>query len=119
MQLETIKKALEYKEGHFNLVQYILKNKPNWTISVISRETYEIVLDKSKDYDKIRKAIKDEETEITIFNYDDKQNRSIKIGWAWFIPFNGDEDVVSDFSNTLTLNAWSKQFEELHEQLNK
>ena len=114
MQLETIKKALEYKEGHFNLVQYILKNKPNWTISVISRETYEIVLDKSKDYDKIRKAIKDEETEITIFNDDDKQ-----IGWAWFIPFNGDEDVVSDFSNTLTLNAWSKQFEELHEQLNK
>ena len=113
MQLETIKKALEYKEGHFNLVQYILKNKPNWTISVISRETYEIVLDKSKDYDKIRKAIKDEETEITIFN-DDKQ-----IGWAWFIPFNGDEDVVSDFSNTLTLNAWSKQFEKLHEQLNK
>ena len=113
MTPQEIKKAVEYKQGHFNMVQYILKEKPEWSISVISRDDYEYSVEKSKDYEKIRKAIKDYETEITIYSKDNKQ-----IGWAWFIPYNEtDEDIVSDYSNTLTLNKWAKQFEDLHKQL--
>lgn len=113
MTADEIKKAVEYKQGHFNMVQYILKEKPEWSISVISRDDYEYSVEKSKDYEKIRKAIKDYETEITIYNKDNRQ-----IGWAWFIPYNEtDEDIVSDYSNTLTLNKWAEQFEELHKQL--
>ena len=113
MKADDIKKAVEYKQGHFNMVQYILKEKPEWSISVISRDDYEYSVEKSKDYKEIRKAIKDYETEITIYNKDNRQ-----IGWAWFIPYNEtDEDIVSDYSNTLTMNKWAKQFEELHKQL--
>ena len=113
MKADDIKKAVEYKQGHFNMVQYILKEKPEWSISVISRDDYEYSVEKSKDYEEIRKAIKDYETEITIYNKDNRQ-----IGWAWFIPYNEtDEDIVSDYSNTLTMNKWAKQFEELHKQL--
>jgi hypothetical protein len=61
----------------------------------------------------IKKAIKDYQTEIICYSKEHK-----KIGWAWFIPYNEtDEDIVSDYSDTLTLNAWCKQFEELHKQL--
>ena len=28
-------------------------------------------------------------------------------------------NIVSDYSNSLTLNKWAEQFEKLHEQLNK
>ena len=58
MTPQEIKKAVEYKQGHFNMVQYILKEKPEWSISVISRDDYEYSVEKSKDYEKIRKAIK-------------------------------------------------------------
>jgi hypothetical protein len=38
MNVETIKQAVEYKQGHFNMVQYILKEKPEWTISVYDKD---------------------------------------------------------------------------------
>ena len=61
----------------------------------------------------IKKAIKDYQTEIICYSKEDK-----RIGWAWFIPYNEtDEDIVSDYSDTLTLNKWSNQFEDLHKQL--
>jgi len=113
MRADDITKAVEYKQGHFNMVQYILKEKPEWSISVYDKETGETPVEYSKDYKEIRKAIKDYETEIMVYQKDNKQ-----IGWAWFIPYNDtDEDIVADYSNTLTLNKWAKQFEELHKQL--
>ena len=41
MKIEDITKAIEYKQGHFNMVQYILKEKPEWSISVYAKETGE------------------------------------------------------------------------------
>ena len=115
MNVETIKQAVEYKQGHFNMVQYILKEKPEWTISVYDKDEARFSLENSKDYKKIRRAIKDYQTEIVCYD-----NRNKRIGWAWFIPYNeSDEDIVSDYSDTLTMNKWAKQFEKLHEQLNK
>ena len=38
MKPEEIKKAVEYKQGHFNMVQYILREKPEWSISVYDIE---------------------------------------------------------------------------------
>ena len=113
MTADEIKKAVEYKQGHFNMVQYILNNKPDWTISVYDKEEGRFSVEKSRVYKDIRKAIKDYQTEILLYNKEDKQ-----IGWAYFIPYNEtDEDIVSDYSNTLTLNKWAEQFEELHKQL--
>ena len=113
MKAEDITKAVEYKQGHFNMVQYLLKEKPNWSITVHDKETGETPVEYSKDYEQIRKAIKDYETEIVVYQEDKRQ-----IGWAWFIPYNEtDEDIVADYSNTLSMNKWAKQFEELHKQL--
>jgi len=113
MTADEIKKAVEYKQGHFNMVQYILNNKPDWTISVYDKEQDKFSVEKSRVYKDIRKAIKDYQTEILLYNKEGKQ-----IGWAYFIPYNEtDEDIVSDYSNTLTLNKWAEQFEELHKQL--
>jgi len=113
MTPQEIKKAVEYKQGHFNMVQYILKEKPQWSISVYDIEEDRFIVEKSKDYEQIRKAIKDYQTEIICYS---KENK--RVGWAWFIPYNEtDEDIVSDYSNTLTLNKWAEQFEELHKQL--
>ena len=57
MNVETIKDAVEYKQGHFNMVQYILKEKPEWSISVYDIEEDRFSVEKSKDYKQIRKAI--------------------------------------------------------------
>ena len=39
-------------------------------------------------------------------------------GDRWFIPYNEtDEDIVADYSNTVSMNKWAKQFEELHKQM--
>ena len=38
MTSEEIIKALDYKKGHFNMVQYILREKPEWSISVYDIE---------------------------------------------------------------------------------
>ena len=113
MTSEEIIKAIDYKKGHFNMVQYILREKPEWSISVYDIEEDRFPIEKSKNYEEIRKAIKDYQTEIVCYSKEDK-----RIGWAWFIPYNEtDEDIVSDYSDTLTLNKWSKQFEELHRRL--
>ena len=113
MTSEEIIKAVDYKKGHFNMVQYILREKPEWSISVYDIEEDRFSVEKSKDYQQIKKAIKDYQTEIICYSKEDK-----RIGWAWFIPYNEtDEDIVSDYSDTLTLNKWSKQFEELHRRL--
>jgi len=113
MKADDITKAVEFKQGHFNMVQYLLKEKPNWSITVYDKETGEIPVEYSKDYEQIRKAIKDYETEIVVYQEDKRQ-----IGWAWFIPYNEtDEDIVADYSDTLSMNKWAKQFEELHKQL--
>ena len=113
MTPQEIIKAIDYKKGHFNMVQYILKEKPEWSISVYDIEENRFIVEKSKDYEQIRKAIKDYQTEIICYSKEDK-----RIGWAWFIPYNEtDEDIVADYSNTLSMNKWAEQFEELHKQL--
>jgi len=55
MRADDITKAVEYKQGHFNMVQYILKEKPEWSISVYDKETGETPVEYSKDYKEIRK----------------------------------------------------------------
>jgi len=38
MKAKQIQKAVEYKQGHINMIQYILIEKPEWTISVYDKE---------------------------------------------------------------------------------
>ena len=112
MTSEEIIKAVDYKKGHFNMVQYLLAK--GLSVSVYDRETDDFVLDKSNKYEDIKELIKDYETEIDIYNDEHK------VGWALFIPQNdSDEDIVADYLDTITLRDWSEQFEKLHEELNK
>jgi hypothetical protein len=113
MDIQTIKQALEYKQGHFNMVQYILKQNDEYSITVYDNELEQYTLHKSKDYKKIRDAIKENMTEILVFNDNGRQCQ-----WAKFIPYNEtDIDIVSDYSNTKLLDDWSKQFDELQKKL--
>ena len=57
MTSEEIIKALDYKKGHFNMVQYILREKPEWSISVYDIEEDRFSVEKSKDYQQIMKII--------------------------------------------------------------
>ena len=50
MKPEEIKKAVEYKQGHFNMVQYILREKPEWSISVYDIEEDRFPIEKSKNF---------------------------------------------------------------------
>jgi ATP-dependent Clp protease ATP-binding subunit ClpX len=59
MTSEEIIKPIDYKKGHFNMVQYILREKPEWSISVYDIEEDRYPVEKSKDYQQIKKAIKD------------------------------------------------------------
>ena len=56
MTSEEIIKAVDYKKGHFNMVQYILREKPEWSISVYDIEEDRFSVEKSKDYQQIKKA---------------------------------------------------------------
>ena len=114
MTSEEIIKAVDYKKGHFNMVQYILRDKPECSISVYDIEEDRFSVEKSKDYQQIKKAIKDYQTEIICYSKEHK-----KIGWAWFIPYNEDEDIVVDYIANKFMDEWENQFSKLHEELNK
>ena len=81
MTPQEIKKAVEYKQGHFNMVQYILKEKPEWSISVYDIEEDRFIVEKSKDYEQIRKAIKDYQTEIICYSKEDKRVLNLIKKW--------------------------------------
>jgi len=105
MQVEEIKKAMQFKKAHLNLVQFVLGK--GYTISVFCDSEEELI--KSNSYKDIKDNIESmDETEIVIY---DKENKNA--GWAFIIPYNDDEETVSDWTMTSILNEWDNQYQKL------
>ena len=110
MQIETLKKAEEFKQGHFNLVQYFLKK--GCTFSVEDLETEKMTVENSSNYEEIKKAINDYETHLEIF----KDNKMISR--IWVIPYNEGIDTIADYLVSKDIDDWSDKFEQTIEELN-
>ena len=110
MKIETLKKAEEFKQGHLNLVQYFLKR--GCTFQVQNKETGEITLSPSINYEDIKKAISDYETNLMIV----KDNKLISR--IWIIPYNEGIDTIADYLVSKEVDDWSNKFEKTIEQLN-
>ena len=72
MQIETLRKAEEFKQGHLNLVQHFLKK--GCFFFVVDLETEQMTIKNSSDYEQIKKAINETETHLEI--YKENKNRS-------------------------------------------
>ena len=107
MQIETLKKAEEFKQGHFNLVQYFLKK--GCTFSVKDIETDKMTVQNSLNYEEIKKAINDYETHLEIF----KDNKMISR--VWIIPYNEGIDIIADYLVSKEIDTWADKFEKTME----
>lgn len=112
MDTKTIQKAMEYKKAHLNLIQYALNQ--NCLIDVDCRQDNQYNLKKSNNYDEIKKFLHDYDSDFNLYFY----KNDVYKGWAYIIPYNDDEDSVSDYASSKFLNAWATQFEKLTESLN-
>jgi len=112
MDTETIKKAMEYKKAHLNLIQWALNQ--NCLIDVECKQDNEYNLKKSNNYEEIKKFFNDYDNDFNLYFY---QNELYK-GWAVVIPYNYDEDTVSDYSANKFMDEWANQFEKLTNGVN-
>ena len=110
MKLATLKKAEDFKQGHLNLVQYFLKK--GCTFSVEDIEEQKMTLEKSSNYEDIKKAINTYETHLEIFM------GVTMISRVWIIPHNGGIDNVVDYTVNLQVDKWADKFEKTMEELN-
>jgi len=123
METATIQKAMEYKKAHLNLIQYALNQ--NCLIDVECRQDNEYKLKKSNNYDEIKKFLHDYDSDFNLHFYKENIYDNLNFykeivykGWAYIIPYNNDEDSVSDYSSNKFLDAWANQFEKLTSDLN-
>tara|TARA_Y100001938_G_C7723980_1_gene251363 strand:+ start:107 stop:439 length:333 start_codon:yes stop_codon:yes gene_type:complete len=105
MKLETLKKNEDFKQGHLNLVQYFLKK--GCTFSVEDIEEGKMTLEKSSNYEDIKKAIDTYETHLEIFMGVSMISR------VWIIPYNGGIDTIADYTVNKQIDDWSDKFEQL------
>ena len=110
MEIKTLKKAEEFKQGHLNLVQYFLKR--GCTFSVEDIEEGKTTVENSSNYEEIKKAINDYETHLEIF----KDNKMISR--IWVIPYNEGIDTIADYLVSKEIDNWSDKFEQTMEELN-
>ena len=123
METVTIQKAMEYKKAHLNIIQYALNQ--NCLIDVECRQDNEYKLKKSNNYDEIKKFLHDYDSDFNLHFYKENIYDNLNFykeivykGWAYIIPYNDDEDSVSDYSSNKFLDAWANQFEKLTSDLN-
>ena len=123
METATIQKAMEYKKAHLNLIQYALNQ--NCLIDVECKQDNEYSLKKSNNYDEIKKFLHDYDSDFNLHFYKENIYDNLNFykeivykGWAYIIPYNNDEDSVSDYSSNKFLDAWANQFEKLTSDLN-
>ena len=110
MKIETLKKAEEFKQGHLNLVQYFLKK--GCTFSVEDIEAEKMTVEKSSNYEEIKKAINTYETHLEIFM------GVAMISRVWIIPYNDGIDTIADYLCNKQIDDCSNKFEKTMEQLN-
>ena len=89
-------------------------------IKTVIAEVWDLLIMKNKQYgnsalEPMGIFAKGSAEELIRVRIDDKLNRLLQGDES----IESDEDIVADYSNTLTLNKWAKQFKELQEELNK
>jgi len=111
MNIDTLKKAEEFKEGHLNLVQHFLKKGCTFTVEDKYNEDNKFIT-RSSNYADIKKVMSDDETILTIYDKDKGM-----ISRVWVIPFNGGIDNIADYLVSDEVDEWSDQFEKTMEEL--
>ena len=115
MKIETIKEAMEYKQGHINLIKWALDKGYSIKIQNIHENND---LETTNDLSNILKFLYNNQLEeFNLFIVDTETNKNK--GWAWIIPSNEDEDIVVDYTANKFMDEWENQFFKLHEELNK
>ena len=115
MKVETIKEAMEYKQGHINLIKWALNKGYSIKIQNVHEDND---LETTNNISNILKFLYNnqlEEFNIFIVDTETKTNK----GWAWIIPSNEDEDILVDYTANKFMDEWENQFSKLHEELNK
>ena len=111
MEIETLKKAEDFKQGHLNLVQYF--SKKGYDFKVLDKyDTDTILLDWSSDYEDIKKVINDQETLLVIRDKD-----GYKISTIDIVPFETGIDTIADYLCSDEVDEWSKNFEKTMEEI--
>ena len=109
LDIETIKNARAMTKEYVHLAQYALDN--NCSITVTCGD--EIVCKKSKDLKEIRESMEcADETHAFIYNQENK-----RVGWAWVIPYNDDNESVADLTITDFMNNWTEEYKKFCKQL--
>ena len=111
MNVSTVAEAMEYKQGHYNLILWALKQGYNITIW---DENNDRIINNSHDYPKICKAMRDNyKLEIAIIEPTEKRN----MGWALAYTTNEDDEIISDYSANKFMDKWANEFEKFHDEL--
>jgi len=109
MDIQTIKKALDFKNSHIHLIDWALNKNCSISVDVDGFEK----LIKSKIFCEIKKIVEsDDKTKISIYD----ENDNFK-GWALIIHFNGGQDCVSDYSANKFMNSWAEDSEKFYNEL--
>lgn len=117
MTPSVVAQAIEYKQGHYNLILYGLSLGYNITIL---DENKDKVIDNTHDYPKICDVIKDRyKFVIVIIDQTKKRERNPKHikGWGLAITDNEDDAIISDYSDNKFMEKWEEQFTDFHKQL--
>lgn len=108
IDLNTIKQAVELRKAHLNLIKYSLEKGHSITVHYGDGDDG---VTKSTDYEKIKEASEAcDESYILIYDHNRK-----RIGWAWVIFGNEDNELVSDYGVTDYMDKWWDQFQEMYE----
>jgi hypothetical protein len=119
MNIGTVAQAIQYKQGHYNLILWGLNHGYNITIL---DENKKKILNNTHDYQKICSTIKDMyKFVIVIIDQTKKREKNPKHikGWGLAITDNEDEDIISDYSTNKFMDKWEEQFSKFHEELNQ
>lgn len=110
MDSDTIKRATQLRKAHLNLAQYALEKGYSITVHYGDYEDDELV--KSTDFNEIKEASEAcDESYMVIHNREGK-----KLGWAWVIFGNEDDELISDYSVTPFMEDWNEQFVKMYEE---
>jgi len=105
---ETIKQATEMRKAHLNLAKYCLDKGYSITVDY---GTDEDACTKSTNYAEIKEHVEAcDEAYMHIYNQEGR-----RIGWAWVIFGNDDNELISDYSATKFMDTWSDQFQQMYE----
>jgi len=108
---ETIKQATQLRKAHLNLAQYCLNKGYSITVHYGNGEGKEDC-DYSTDFKNIKECV--EACDEAYMNIYDKDK--LRIGWAYIVLGNDDNELVSDYSANKFMDEWADQYQTMYDQ---